>query len=103
MNRVEYEHTLRDLLGLPLLRVQESLPDLLISDLTHPGLGGEELSKRLADAHPNLPMLVISAFQHGLDSLRERHQAHAQARRGFLAKPFTAASLLSTVRQALDG
>ena len=27
MNRVEYENTLRDLLGLPLLRVQESLPE----------------------------------------------------------------------------
>ena len=27
MNRVEYEHTLRDLLGLPLLRVQDSLPE----------------------------------------------------------------------------
>ena len=27
MNRVEYEHTLRDLLGLPLLRVQETLPE----------------------------------------------------------------------------
>ena len=27
MNRVEYEHTLRDLLGLPLLRVKESLPE----------------------------------------------------------------------------
>jgi hypothetical protein len=27
MNRVEYEHTLRDLLGLPLLRVKEMLPE----------------------------------------------------------------------------
>jgi CheY-like chemotaxis protein len=69
--------------------VQESPPDLLISDLTHPGLRGEELSKRLADAHPDLPMLVISAFQRGLDSLREQHRANPQSPQGFLAKPFT--------------
>lgn len=69
--------------------VQESLPDLLITDLTHPGLGGEYLSQRLAEAHPKLPVLVISAFQQGLDALRKQHQANPQAPRGFLAKPFT--------------
>jgi len=81
--------------------VQESLPDLLISDLTHPGLGGEELSKRLADAHPNLPMLVISAFQQGLDLLREQHQANPQLPRGFLDKPFTAAALHAEIERLI--
>jgi CheY-like chemotaxis protein len=77
--------------------VQDSPPDLLISDLTHPGLGGQELSQRLAEAHPELPVLVISAFQQGLDALREPHQAYSQAPRGFLAKPFTVEAIQAEV------
>ncbi len=72
--------------------VQESLPDLLISDLAHPGLGGEELSKRLADAHPDLPML---------DLLREQHQANPQLTRGFLAKPFTVEALQAEIERLI--
>lgn len=77
--------------------VQESPPDLFITDLTHPGLGGEELSQRLADAHPKLPVLVISAFQQGLDALREQHRANPQSPRGFLAKPFTVVAVQAEV------
>lgn len=83
--------------------VQESPPDLLISDLTHPGLGGEELSKRLAEAHPKLPVLVISAFQQGLDALRKKHQANPQAPRGFVAKPFTVEALQAEVGRLIAG
>lgn len=75
--------------------IQELPPDMFITDLTHPGLGGEELSQRLAEAHPKLPVLVISAFQQGLDSLRERHQVDSRAPRGFLAKPFTVEAVLA--------
>ncbi len=77
--------------------LQASPPDLFITDLTHPGLGGEELSQRLADAQPKLPALVISAFQQGLDSLRKRHQADLRAPRGFLAKPFTVEAVQAEV------
>lgn len=77
--------------------VREASPDFLITDLTHSGSGGEELSQRLADAHPKLPMLVISAFQQGLDSLREQHRADPRGPRGFLAKPFTVEAMQAEV------
>lgn len=77
--------------------VQESMPDLLISDLTHPGLGGEKLSQRLAAAHSQLPVLLVSAFHPGLESLREPHQADSRAPRGFLAKPFTVEAIQAEV------
>lgn len=82
---------------------QESPPDLLISDLTHPGLRGDELSQRLANAHPKLPVLVISAFQQGLDSLREQHRASPQSPRGFLAKPFTVEAVQAEVGRLIAG
>ncbi len=82
--------------------VQESPPDLLISDLTHPGMGGEELSKRIGDAHAELPVLLISTFQHGLDSLREQHQTNPQSPRGFLAKPFTVEALGAEIQRLIS-
>lgn len=83
--------------------IQESPTDLLISDLTHPGLRGEELSQRLADGHPNLPMLVISAVQRELGRMKERHQADSQSPRGFLAKPFTVEAVRAEVGRLVAG
>jgi CheY-like chemotaxis protein len=83
--------------------IQESPPDVLITDHSHPGLRGEETLKRLADAHSNLPMLLISVFQQGLDRLREQHQANAQLPRGFLAKPFTATALHAEIERLIVG
>ena len=83
--------------------IQESPPDLLITDHSHPGLRGEEILKRLADAHSQLPVLLVSAFHPGLEFLREPHQAHSQAPRGFLAKPFTAAALHAEIERLIVG
>ena len=81
--------------------LQSSPPDLLITDHSHPGLRGEEILKRLADAHSQLPVLLVSAFHPGLESLREPHPAHSQAPRGFLAKPFTAAALHAEIERLI--
>jgi response regulator RpfG family c-di-GMP phosphodiesterase len=51
--------------------IQESPPDLLITDHSHPGLRGEEILKCLADAHSQMPVLLVSASHPGLESLRE--------------------------------
>lgn len=83
--------------------IQESPPDLLITDHSHPGLLGEEILKRLAAAHSQLPVLLVSAFHPGLESLRERHQADSQAPRGFLAKPFTVEALQAEVGRLIAG
>lgn len=77
--------------------IQESPPDLLVTDHSHPGLLGEEILKRLAAAHSQLPVLLVSAFHPGLESLREPHGAYSQAPRGFLAKPFTVEAVQAEV------
>jgi hypothetical protein len=38
-----------------------------------------------------------------LDSVRERHQAHWQAPRGFLAKPFTVEAVQAEVGRLIAG
>jgi DNA-binding NtrC family response regulator len=36
--------------------------DVVVTDLNMPGLGGIELSSRISDAHPELPVIVLTAF-----------------------------------------
>lgn len=81
--------------------LQTSPPDLFITDLTHPGLRGEELSKLLADANPDLPILVISAFQEGLKSLHKHYETYQKVPRGGLAKPFTLEAFTEQVEQLI--
>jgi DNA-binding NarL/FixJ family response regulator len=83
--------------------IQESPPDLLITDHSHPGLRGEEILKCLADAHSQMPVLLVSAFHPGLESLREPHPAHSLAPRGFLAKPFTVEALQAEIERLIVG
>jgi two-component system, NtrC family, nitrogen regulation response regulator GlnG len=83
--------------------LQSSPPDLLITDHSHPGLRGEEILKRLAAAHSQLPVLLVSAFHPGLESLRETHPAHSLAPRGFLTKPFTVEALQAEIERLIVG
>ncbi len=81
--------------------VQASPPDLLITDLIHPGLRGGDLSQRLAEAHPKLPVLVVSARHEQLDVLRQHHQTNPQFPRGFLEKPFTVDALRAEIKRLI--
>ncbi len=70
--------------------------DLVVSDLVMPGLGGGELVRRLRSTRPSLPVLCMSG--HAADG---PPPLDGEARVGFLAKPFTAAQLLASVRAVL--
>ena len=39
----------------------KGLPDLLLTDLLMQGIGGKELSRRVHEQYPDLPILVVSA------------------------------------------
>jgi PAS domain S-box-containing protein len=69
--------------------------DLLVSDISMPGLGGRELADRLAASNPGLRVLFISGYA---------GEAAADAFPGgcgLLEKPFTADQLARRVRDAL--
>ena len=70
--------------------------DLLVTDVTMPGLGGRQLADVIVDTEHETPILFISGhFDSATQGLPE------QAR--FLAKPFTREALLAAIAGALEG
>jgi two-component system cell cycle sensor histidine kinase/response regulator CckA len=67
--------------------------DLVVSDLVMPGIGGRDLVGRLRVSHPSVPVLYVSGHAADGPPIME-----GDTRVGFLAKPFTAAQLLASVR-----
>jgi CheY-like chemotaxis protein len=58
--------------------------------------------KRLAKEGLQFPILVVSAFQQGLDSLREQHRAQPHGLRGFLDKPFKLEELRAEIKRLIS-
>ena len=69
----------------------------LIVDLSLPGMSGLDLQRQLAAAHPELPMVFMSAR----DDPVARQQALAAGALAFLGKPFSEKALINTVHAAL--
>jgi CheY-like chemotaxis protein len=66
-------------------------PDLVLLDLAMPVMDGWQVQRALRDQGVHVPLIFMSAG-HNARIEAERHGAH-----GYLAKPFTAAELLTTV------
>jgi DNA-binding NarL/FixJ family response regulator len=77
--------------------VDPSRFDVVITDLTMPGLNGEELAKAILERRPELPLLVCTGFSEGLTS--ERVQEIGV--RGVLMKPVPRARLAQAIREAV--
>ncbi|HWA09368.1 MAG TPA: CHASE domain-containing protein [Opitutaceae bacterium] len=71
--------------------------DLLLLDLTMPGLSGEETLRRLRARRPGLRVLLMSGYS---ESEAQVHLADAAT--GFLQKPFTVGGLIAKVRAILE-
>lgn len=75
------------------------VPDLLITDLVMPRMGGLELAHRLRDSVPGLRVLYTSGYT---EETRALSDATASGD-SYLPKPYTAAALGTRVRAILDG
>jgi CheY-like chemotaxis protein len=71
--------------------------DLLMTDLSLPGIGGHELAARLIQEQPKLKVLFTSGYS--LDGETERVLTETNG--AFLQKPFVLDDLASTVRELL--
>ncbi|MDR7460778.1 MAG: PAS domain S-box protein [Armatimonadota bacterium] len=82
-----------------LRRARDAAFDLLVTDVVLPRVGGVELARRLSAVRPGLRVLYMSGYTE--DDMTFRSLAAREV--PFLSKPFSPASLLRAVRQALDG
>ncbi len=72
--------------------------DLLLTDVVMPGLGGQELTDRIVRSRPTISVVFTSGYPQGATF----GVGTPDARRAYLAKPFTSDALLRTVRGILD-
>jgi CheY-like chemotaxis protein len=73
--------------------------DLLIADLDMPGVGGEEMVRRIRAMRPDLKVLYVTAH---IDRLLDVRQMLCQGE-AFLDKPFSPQGLLEAVSLLLFG
>jgi two-component system nitrogen regulation response regulator GlnG len=76
--------------------LQDATPDVLISDLRMPGVGGLELMERVRAAKPELPVIIITAHS-DLDAAVASFKGGAFE---YLPKPFDLDGVANLVRRA---
>jgi two-component system, NarL family, invasion response regulator UvrY len=78
-----------------LRRVDEAKPDVVVMDISMPGIGGLEAISRLLAKEPSTRILVLSAHE---DAMHARRVLKAGAL-GYLTKRSAAEALLQAIRQ----
>ena len=73
--------------------------DLVITDMTMPGLTGKKLARELVNIRRNTPIILCTGFSEFIN----RKQARDIGIREILMKPYVVNSLATTVRRVLDG
>ncbi len=71
--------------------------DVIVTDLSMPGLDGQQLLKRVQQTHPDTPVIVIS----GNSSEEEGQSSLALGAFAYLRKPFRLEDVEDTVNRAL--
>ncbi len=84
--------------ALVLVRDNPSAFDLVITDLTMPGMTGLDFARQLLKAKPGLPIILMTGYSASLTAERVR----ALGLRELLLKPFTLPSLGLAVHRALQ-
>ena len=84
--------------ALAMLKVPGSRPDLVITDVVLPGMGGRELAEEIARLYPGIRILFVSGYTD--DAILQHRLVERDVT--LLQKPFTASSLAGKVREMLD-
>jgi DNA-binding response OmpR family regulator len=82
--------------ALSMLATQEF--DAVVSDFTMPGLSGLEFLSRIRQDHPEMILVLITAF--GTDALEEGVR---QLGGGYITKPFEPSFLVQSIKGLMEG
>ena len=83
--------------GVALFREQRERIDLVLLDLSMPGLSGEETFRRLREIDPGVPVILSSGYDH--DEARGRFGEGTPA--GFIQKPYRPEQLMAEIGRCL--
>lgn len=72
--------------------------DLIITDMTMPGLTGKELINCIRSINPEVPAIICS----GYSEFKSAEEARENGYQGFLLKPYTTQMLAKSIRKALN-
>ena len=79
--------------------LKEQRPDVVVTDISMPGLSGLELIKEIAKLHADLPTLVLSMH----DELVHGERALRAGAKGYLVKQEAPESVIKAIRMVLAG
>jgi CheY-like chemotaxis protein len=71
--------------------------DLMITDQTMPGLTGVELSQKVLELRPEMPVILCTGYSEHVDEAK----AKAMGIRGYLTKPMEINTLLTLVQSLI--
>jgi PAS domain S-box-containing protein len=83
------------------LEIFEAAPekfDLVISDMTMPGMTGDTLASELMNIRSDIPVIICTGYSERIDERRAKDLGI----KGLMMKPFTIRRLSKTVRDVLD-
>ncbi len=72
--------------------------DLVVSDVTMPGMTGVELSRRLMEIRPDIPIILSTGFS----ELITPEEAKRLGIRELIMKPYDRRQLAETIRRVFD-
>lgn len=82
-----------------LAQIENLRPDLVLSDIRMPGMDGIELTRRLAEIRPDLPVILLTTF----DEAELTLEAAEAGARGFLLKDVSPEELEDAIRRVAGG
>lgn len=85
--------------ALALFRLDPTGFDIVITDMTMPGMTGIQLASELLAIRPDTPIILTTGFSH----MVTEESARAVGAKGFVVKPVTKGEIAKTVRRVLDG
>jgi len=81
-----------------LFQMQPENFDLVVTDMTMPDMTGAELSKKLLDIRPDIPIILCTGFSHKMSEKKAREIGISK----FCMKPLSGAQLADVIRKVLD-
>ena len=72
--------------------------DLVITDMTMPNMTGVQLSQKLLETRPDIPIIICTGFSENIDD----EKAKAAGIRGYVMKPIVKSELAKKIREVLD-